>query len=94
MCCLAIALANEVEVGLFWQAFFQHIEVRHQQAGDFFARYSEDVQHRVLRVDHAGGRDQGEFLDPMAMLGSEFRGQVPAEREPDQVEAIEAELIE
>src|SRR5690606_30122278 len=70
---LAIPLADEVEIGLLRQLLLQHVEVRHQHRDELIARHREQIDHRILRIDHAYGRDEHELLDAMTLLRSEHR---------------------
>ena len=45
-------------------------------------------------IDHAGRRDQRELLDAVPVLAGEFRREIAAERQPDQIEAVELEHVE
>src|SRR5262249_17483200 len=47
-----------------------------------------------LRIDDAGRRDECELLDAMAVLAGKLRRQVAAERQSDQMKAVEPEHVE
>ena len=71
-----------------------HLEVLYQHPRQLSGRQRQDVRGRVLGIAQASGRDQHQARQPLAVLDCQPRGQVAAERKPDQMHPAQSQSFE